>query len=102
MAISAVVDGYQQTSSNLVCADGQIQALASGSPASIASWVRATGAERGFSAHRRPVDTFAMAASRLSDAEVDLDPVEETLIALQRAGVITSYQRGLLQVGYLR
>jgi hypothetical protein len=40
--------------------------------------------------------------SRLSDGVVDLDPVEESLVELDRAGVINGYQRGLLQVQYLR
>jgi hypothetical protein len=45
---------------------------------------------------------FAKAVSRLSDGVVELDPVEETLVALSRAGVISGYQRGLLHVRYLR
>jgi len=47
-------------------------------------------------------DKFVKAVSRLSGGVVDLDPVEELLVALGRAGVITSYQRDLLQVHYLR
>jgi hypothetical protein len=42
------------------------------------------------------------AVSRLSDGVVDLDHVEELLVELGRAGVFSSYQRGLLQVHYLR
>jgi hypothetical protein len=51
---------------------------------------------------RRPKDEFVKAVSRLSDGVVDLDPVEELLVALGIAGVISSFQRGLLQVHYLR
>jgi hypothetical protein len=49
-----------------------------------------------------PNDKFVRGVSRLSDGVVDLDPVEELLVALGRAGVITSFQRGLFQVQYLR
>jgi hypothetical protein len=49
-----------------------------------------------------PNHQFVKAVSRLSDGVVDLDPVEELLVALGRAGVLTSFQRGLLQVHYLR
>jgi hypothetical protein len=49
-----------------------------------------------------PNDKFVKAVSRLSDGVVELDPVEELLVALGRAGVITSFQRGLLQIHYLR
>jgi hypothetical protein len=102
MATSVWAGDSKHTSAGCVCSDGQIQQIANGSSASIAEWVRSTASERGIHPHRGPVDTFADAVSRLSDAEVDLDAVEETLIALRGAGVITSFQRGLLQVGYLR
>jgi len=49
-----------------------------------------------------PNHQFVKALSRLSDGVVELDPVEELLVALGRAGILTSYQRGLLQVHYLR
>ena len=49
-----------------------------------------------------PNHQFVKAVSRLSDGVVELDPVEELLVALGRAGILTSYQRGLLQVHYLR
>lgn len=58
--------------------------------------------KRGIAVRSLPNDKFVKAVSRLSDGVVDLDPVEELLVALGRTGVITSYQRGLLQVRYLR
>jgi hypothetical protein len=53
-------------------------------------------------ASMRPSQTSDSAVSRLSGGVVDLDPVEELLVALGRAGEISSFQRGLLQVHYLR
>ncbi len=82
--------------------DEQIQEVAEGRAEAIAAWVRATAEQRGVRVRRTPYDEFAKAVSRLSDGVVDLDPVEQLLVALGRAGVITSYQRGLLQVHYLR
>jgi hypothetical protein len=82
--------------------DQQIRELAEGRPHDIAAWVEATARERGVAVRPTPYDAFAKAVSRLSDGVVDLDPVEELLVALGRAGVITSFQRGLLQVHYLR
>ena len=58
--------------------------------------------ERGIRVRPRPSDRFVKAVSRLSDGVTDLDHVEELLIELGRAGVISSFQRGLLQVHYLR
>jgi hypothetical protein len=49
-----------------------------------------------------PYDKFVKAISRLSDGVVDLDPIEELLVVLGRNRIITSFQRGLLQVNYLR
>ncbi len=102
MATGVWAGDSKQTSAVCVCSDGQIQQIAKGSADSIADWVRSMASERGIYPQRGPVDTFADSVSRLSDAEVDLDAVEEALIALRGAGVITSFQRGLLQVGYLR
>lgn len=102
MATSVWAGDSKHTASGCLCSDGQIQQIAQGSADSIADWIRSTASERGIHPHRGAVDIFADAVSRLSDAAVDLDAVEETLIALRGAGVITSFQRGLLQVGYLR
>jgi hypothetical protein len=57
---------------------------------------------KGILVRKLPNEDFVKAASRLSDGAVDLDPVEQLLVALGRAGVISSFQRGLLQVHYLR
>ena len=82
--------------------DQQIRELASRGSDEIASWVEVTARERGISIRRLPNHKFVKAVSRLSDGVVDLDQVEELLVALGRAGVITSFQRGLLHVHYLR
>jgi hypothetical protein len=82
--------------------DQQIEQIAKGASVGIANWVRRMAEERGISPRRRPSDQFARAASRLSNAVTDLDPIEELLVALRRAQVITPFQRGLLQVHYLR
>jgi hypothetical protein len=83
--------------------DQEIEKVAKGTSVAIAKWVRSVAGERNISARsRRPAGTFARAVSRLSDAEVDLDPVEELLVALRRSQVITPFQRGLLLVHYLR
>jgi hypothetical protein len=60
--------------------------------------VQTAARQRGISVRRLPNQKFVKAVSRLSDGVVDLDPVEELLVALGRAGVISSFQRGLLQV----
>lgn len=82
--------------------DQQIRQVAVRSRRDIAEWAHSTAQERGVSVRRLPNDKFVKAVSRLSDGVVDLDPVEELLIALGRAGVISSFQRGLLQIHYLR
>jgi hypothetical protein len=87
---------------NATFSDHQIRQVANGSSEAIARWAEATAKERGISVRLMPNDKFVKAVSRLSDGVVDLDPVEELLVALGRAGVITSFQRGLLQVHYLR
>lgn len=80
----------------------EIARIADGSRTYIASWVRSTAKERRITYREKAMDSFARAASRLSDADADLDPIEDLLIALRRAHVITPFQRGLLQVQYLR
>ena len=82
--------------------DQEIRKIANQTSLGIANWVRATAKERKISILRMPLDRFARAASRLSDAEAELDQVERLLVALGRSGVITPFQRGLLQVHYLR
>lgn len=82
--------------------DAEIETVSQGGPVQIADWARSAVGEWKISRRVRMSDTFARAVSRLSDAEVTLDSVEESLIALRRAGAITSFQRGRLQARYLR
>ncbi len=85
-----------------VFSDDQIRVIATRNRHGIAEWAQSTANVRGISSHRRPNYEFVKAVSRLSDGVVDLDPVEDLLVALGKAGVITSFQRGLLQLHYLR
>jgi hypothetical protein len=80
----------------------QIEQIAKGNSGSIAKWVHSTARQQGVAVRLRPSDRFARTVSRLSDGIVDLDHIEELLVALRRAGVITPFQRGLLQLRYLR
>ena len=50
----------------------------------VAAWTRATAEHHGLVAQTEPVDTFADAVSGLWDAEVDLDPIERLLLAIER------------------
>ena len=100
---AAPVAGFSKRSTKApLFSDQQIRRVASRSSSDIANWVQTTARQRGISVRRLPNQKFVKAVSRLSDGVVDLDPVEELLVALGRAGVITSFQRGLLQVHYLR
>jgi hypothetical protein len=67
----------------------------------VAAWTRATAERHSVRAQPEPVDTFADAVSRLSDAEVDLDPIERLLLAIERAGIVDSHQGVLLHAAYL-
>ena len=91
-----------QVSGKSVFSDPEIREVAARDSRRIANWARDVAQERGIRLRPRPNDKFVKAVSRLSDGVVDLDPVEELLVALGRAGVISAYQRGLLQVHYLR
>jgi hypothetical protein len=82
--------------------DQEIRQIANSDSGTIAQWAFSIAQERGIHVRRRPNDKFVKAVSRLSDGVVDLEPVERLLVALGRAGVISSFQRGLLQVHYLR
>jgi hypothetical protein len=82
--------------------DQEIEQIANSTSSGIANWVCATASARNISIRWMPSDKFARAVSRLSDAETDLDNVERLLVALGRSRVITPFQRGLLQVQYLR
>lgn len=80
----------------------QVAQVARGTSVSIGNWVRKTAQEHGITYRSTLTRHFAEAASRLSDADVELDQIEQLLIALRRAGIITAIQRGLLQSNYLR
>jgi hypothetical protein len=82
--------------------DQEIREIANRSCDGIADWAKSIAHQRGISVRRLRNDSFVKSVSRLSDGVVDLDPVEELLVALGRAGVITSSQRGILQIHYLR
>ena len=85
-----------------VFSDYEIRQVANKDAESIARWASAVAKERDIRVRPRPNEQFIKAVSRLSDGVVDLDPVEELLVALGRAGVISAFQRGLLQIHYLR
>ncbi len=102
--MSAVIEqeAAKKSPKDSLFSDEQIREIANNDAASIAQWTRTTAEERGIRVRPRPNDAFVKAVSRLSDEVVDLDPIEELLVELGRARVISSYQRGLLQVHYLR
>lgn len=68
----------------------------------VAGWVRATARQHGVAYAATLADTFAAAASRLSDAEVRLDPTEALLLALERAGIVSGPDGVRLHAAYLR
>lgn len=70
--------------------------------ASAAETIRALARRHGVAYEPAPVDAFAADMSRLSNAEVVPDSVEDLLQALTRAGVITHAQRFALHATYLR
>jgi hypothetical protein len=83
--------------------DHQIRQIAENETSSaIAEWVHSIARQCGVKVRRMPYDKFVKAVSRLSGGVVDLDPIEELLVVLGRNRIITSFQRGLLQVNYLR
>ena len=55
----------------------------------------------GITAEPAPIDAFADAAARLSDAEVTFDRTERLLLGLARADLITDEQRFALHAAYL-
>lgn len=69
---------------------------------SVASWIRDAARKHGVTYAESPIDHFAAAVSRLSDAGVHLDPIEELLLTLARANVISDTQRFALHATYLR
>jgi hypothetical protein len=100
--MSVVIRDWKTSSKAPIFSDQQIRQVANRDAASIAKWALAVAKERGIRVRPRPNEQFIRAVSRLSDGVVDLDPIEELLVALGRARVISPFQRGLLQVRYLR
>lgn len=49
-----------------------------------------------------PNDVFAHQVTRLSGDDVNFDPIENTIVALQRAGILDRVQAVRLQARYLR
>ncbi len=50
----------------------------------------------------KPNDVFAHHVTRLSGDDVNFDPIENTIVALQRAGIVDRVQAVRLQARYLR
>ena len=75
---------------------------ASANTISAAQTIRALAQRHGVVYQPTPFDTFAGDVSRLSDAEVVPDEVEDLLQALTRAGAITHAERFALHAAYLR
>jgi len=67
-----------------------------------ATWIHDAARRYGVTFAEAPVDTFANAVSRLSDADVQLDETEQLLLALARAGVVSGTQSFALHAAYLR
>jgi hypothetical protein len=55
----------------------------------------------GITAAPAPIDAFADAAARLSDAELTFDHIERLLLGLARANLVTDEQRFALHAAYL-
>ncbi len=64
--------------------------------------ITALARTHGITAERYPIDDFADAVSRLSDAEITLDPIERLLVKLRRVGVLNDRERFALHAAYLR
>jgi hypothetical protein len=72
------------------------------SGANVAALVRDLTRAQGVSFTASPLGAFAGAVSRLSDAEVRPDEIEDLLVAFARAGIITSADSMALQAAHLR
>ena len=68
----------------------------------VASAIHTLARLHGITGAPEPIDAFAHAASRLADAEVDLDPVERLLAGLQRRAIVTPQEGFALHAIYLR
>ena len=94
-----------QTAATSTTSDTDIERAINGAPGNaggVAAWVRATAHHHDIDFSPGPIDVFADAISRLSDAEVRLDTIEQLLLALERAGIVTGRQGVLLHAAYLR
>ena len=63
-------------------------------------WIRKAAQDHNVRHTEAPIDVFATAASRLSDAGVALDDIELLLLALARNGIVTDQQRFALHAAY--
>ena len=68
----------------------------------VATAIRTLARSYGIDGAPEPIDDFALAVSRLADAEVDLDPVERLLVGLQRRAILTPQEGFALHAIYLR
>ncbi|OYV24660.1 MAG: hypothetical protein B7W99_01190 [Rhodospirillales bacterium 20-58-10] len=68
----------------------------------IAAFARDLAARHGVTFADNALDRFATAVSRLSDAEVQPVATEDLLVALARAGVISTHDGLVLHDAYLR
>ncbi|MBS1815258.1 MAG: hypothetical protein JSS87_10320 [Acidobacteria bacterium] len=89
-------------SSPAMFTDEQVKCIANTDSQTIAAWVRSAAGQRHIMYTPSILRKFAEAASRLSDADVELDEIEHLLIALRRAHVLTQRQRTMLQAAYLQ
>ncbi|MCL2716594.1 MAG: hypothetical protein FWD68_19025 [Alphaproteobacteria bacterium] len=64
--------------------------------------IRALARRHGITAARTPIDDWADALSRLSDAEVESDEVKDLLVNLRRAGIVDGATSRKLLVAYLK
>jgi hypothetical protein len=71
------------------------------SKAEIANRIRMLAREHGVAFEGTPLDRWAGQITRLAGDAVDLDPIEDLLTALVRAGVMTSRDATILQGAYL-
>jgi hypothetical protein len=68
----------------------------------VGAWIHRVAQEHGVRHTEGPIDIFAGAASRLSDAGVALDNIELLLLALACHGIVTDQQHFALHAAYLR
>jgi hypothetical protein len=68
----------------------------------VRDYILALASKHGVSYVRTPTDRLAETITRLADDEVELDAIEQLLIALERAGIVASADVVPLHVNYLR